>query len=71
MRVNPHKSETKNQNEEGHFLIEHSKIGHNTFIFSLCDNKELYGVFFGWNACAEVRDKFGAKILKMENKARL
>jgi hypothetical protein len=37
----------------------------------LCDDKELYGVFFGWNACAEVRDKFGAKILEMENKARL
>jgi hypothetical protein len=71
LRVNLHKSETKNQNEEGHFLIEPSKIGHNTFIFSLCDNKELYGVFFGRNACAEVRDKFGAKILKMENKARL
>ena len=47
------------------------KIGLGALIFLLCDDKELCYALFRWDASAEARDEFGAKITKVDNKVRL
>lgn len=54
-----------------HFIVETLEIDLGVLIFLLCDGKKFSGTLFSWNACAEMRDDFEAKIMKIEDRAKL